>query len=249
MKQNVVEVYSADGRTRLATLLTVDYATPMSGTTSAVLFPNSTALRAWYFPGDPVGREFVYTQQEAATLYTTVNTPVLWATWDPNDRTTVGRIDVQSSDRTVGQTVGQAAREVADVAKAVGRGVASAAVDVWDDINDNARIVNPTDSRKAAERHLDAAEKVYSDLADRLNDDQEQPLKPVRASIEALEDAFEKNQSWMGHYMAALASLDTLSPDRPVGTSGGTVTLDTATHAALANMRVHLKLFHAQAMK
>lgn len=249
-RQNVVEVYSADGTTRLATLLTVDYATPGAGTTT-VLFDKTDppVLRAWYFPGEAVGREFVYTEDEAKTIYASASTPVLWAKWDPNDRTVIGRVEVQAVGQAVGQTVGQAARVVADVAKDIARGVADVAKDVWDDVEDNARLVNPTETRKAAERHLDNAERAYSQLADRLDDAKEAPLVPVRAHLEALEDGFEKNETgWMTHYTALMAELDKLAPEGPVGTSGS-VTLDASTTAALVSIRGHLKAFHAQAMK
>ncbi len=246
-RQNVVEVYSSDGTKKIATLLTVDYATPARAGVTTVTFDktNPPALRAWYVPGVAVGREFVWTEDEARTLHTSANTPVLWATWNPDDRTVIGTVNVQ----TVGQTIGQAARTVADAAKEIARGVADVAVDVWDDIEDNATLVNPTESRKAAERHLDAAEKAYGDLEDRVNDDVETRLQPLGSTLEMLEDAFEKGQSWMGHYTAVMASLDSLSPERPVGTSGGTATLDASTHAALLSIRQHLRAFHAQAMK
>jgi hypothetical protein len=246
-QQNIVEVYSSDGTKKIATLLTVDYATPAAANTTLVLFDKTDppALRAWYFPGAAIGREFVYTQDEANTLHVSASTPVLWATWNPDDRTVVGTVNVQ----TVGQTIGQAARTVADVTKDVARAVADITEDVWDDITDNARLVNPTESRKAAERHLDAAEKAFDDLEDRASDDVDTRLLPVKTSLEALEDSFEKNQSWMTHYTTVIASIDALSPEKPVGTSGGTVTLDASTHAALASIRSHLRAFHAQAMK
>jgi hypothetical protein len=151
--------------------------------------------------------------------------------------------------QTVGQTIGQAARAVADVTKDVARAVADVTEDVWDDITDNVRLVNPTESRKAAERHLDAAEKAFDDLEDRASDDVDTRLLPVKTSLEALEDSFEKNQSWMTHYTTVMASIDALSPEKPVGTSGGTATLDASAHAALASIRSHLRAFHAQAMK
>lgn len=255
-RQNVVEVYSSDGTRKIATLLTVDYPAPARAGVSTVTFDrtNPPALRAWYVPGVAVGREFVWSEDEARTLHTTANTPVLWASWDPNDRTTV--VSVQSTGPTVGQaarTVADATREVArgvaSVAKEVARGVADVAVEIWDDIEDNATLVNPTESRKAAERHLDAAEKAYSDLEDRVNDDVKTRLQPLGSTLEMLEDAFEKGQSWMDHYTAVMASLDSLSPERPVGTSGGRATLDASTNAALMNIRQHLRAFHAQAMK
>lgn len=263
-QQKFVEVWSTDGKTKIATLLTVDYPTAATTNTATVLYPNAATptLRAWYFPGEPVGRAFVYTEDEARTLYGATSTPVLWATWNPNDTTTV--VEVKTYDnQSVGGQVADAAKTVgsvtADAAKAVGRAavsvaknVADKAEDVWDDVSDNAKLVNPTEARKMAERHLDAAEQTYDHITDRLNDTQEAPLVPMRAHLEALEDAFEKNDStWMTHYHAVMSALDKLSPERPVGTSGtttGTVTLDTTTTAQLGTLRMHLKAFHDAAM-
>lgn len=245
--QNVVEVYSSDGSKKIATLLTVDYATPPSGDVTTVVFEktNPPVLRAWYFPGETIGREFVYTEAEAKTISAAAHTPVLWASWNADDRTVIGRVEVQS----VGQAVGQAARAIGDAVKDVARGVADVAEDVWDDIEDNARLVNPTETRKAAERHLDNAERAYGQLTDRLDDAQEAPLATMRGHLEALEDAFEKNQSgWMAHYTALMNEFDRLVPEGPVGTSGK-VTLDASTTASLIGIRAHLKAFHAQAMK
>jgi len=246
-KQNIVEVYSEDGTKKIATLLTVDYTTPLSGTATTVVFEktNPPVLRAWYFPGERMGREFVYTQKEAQTIFTTANTPVLYATWNPDDTTVIGRVEVQ----TVGQAVGQTARAVGEAVRDIARGVADVTEDIWDDIDDNVRLVNPTETRKAAERHLDNAERAYKQLTDRLDDAQEAPLVPMRAHLEALEDAFEKNQStWMSHYTAVIAELDKLVPEGPVGTAGKG-TLDASTTAGLVGIRAHLKAFHAQAMK
>ena len=246
-KQRIVEVYNADGTRKIATLLTVDYAMPLSGDTTTIIFDktNPPVVRAWYFPGDPIGREFVYTDAEAKMIFATANTPVLVAAWDPDDTTVVGRVEVQ----TVGQAVGQAARAVGEAVKEVAKDVADVAEDVWDDIEDNTRLVNPTESRKAAERHLDNAERAYGQLTARLDDTQEAPLVPMRAHLEMLEDTFEKNDAtWMTHYTAVIAELDRLVPEGPVGTSGR-VTLDASTAGALVGIRAHLKAFHAQAMK
>ena len=247
MKQNVVEVYSSDGTQKIATLLTVDYPTAATLDQTTVLYPNTTTptLRAWYFPGEPVGRAFVYTEDEARTVYGAASTPVLWATWDPNDTTVLGTVEVKSFGD-----------QVADVAKAIGnatvkaaKAVGDKAEDVWDDVTDNAELVDPTESRKMAERHLDAAEKTYDGIDERLDDTQMASLAPMRAHLEALEDAFEKNDpSWMTHYTATIAALDGLAPERPVGTSGGAATLDVTTQASLGSIRAQLKLFHDQAM-
>lgn len=246
-KQNIVEVYSEDGTKKIATFLTVDYTTPVSGNVTTVVFEKTDppVLRAWYVPGTTVGREFVFTEEEARTIFASANTPVLYATWNPNDTAVIGRVEVQ----TVGQAVGQTARAVGEAVKDVARGVADVAEDVWDDLDDNVRLVNPTETRKAAERHLDNAERAYNQLTDRLADAQEAPLVPMRAHLEALEDAFEKNDAgWMSHYTAVMAELDKLVPEGPVGTSGRT-TLDASTTARLVGIRAHLKAFHAQAMK
>src|SRR5688572_8828434 len=66
-RQNVVEVYSSDGSKRIATLLTVDYAAPSRAGVSTITFDgtNPPALRAWYVPGVTVGREFVWSEDEA----------------------------------------------------------------------------------------------------------------------------------------------------------------------------------------
>lgn len=243
-KQNIVEVYSTDGTKKIATLLTVDYTGTRSGDATTVLFEktNPAVLRAWYFPGEVVGREFVYTEDEAKTIYAAAGTPVVWATWNGGE---FGRVELQA----VGQTIGQAARAVGDAVKEVARGVADLTQDVWDDIEDNARLVNPTDTRKAAERHLDNAERAYSQLIGRLDDAQEAPVKGVGAHLEMLEDAFERNDAaWMTHYTPLMAELNRLAPEGPVGTSG-TAGLDASTTAALVSIRAHLKAFHAQAMK
>lgn len=245
-KQNVVEVYSEDGTKQIATLLTVDYPMPLSGDLRTVVFEKTDppVLRAWYFPGETVGRAFVYTEDEARTIHTAANVPVLWAAWDPDDRTLVGQVEVN----TVGQVVGETARTTADVVKDIARGVADVTEDIWDDIEDNARLVNPTETRKTAERHLDMAERDYDALEDRLTGAQQAPLKAMRAHLEALEDAFEDDKPWMTHYTALMAELDRLVPEGPVGTSGS-VRLDASTTAALVSVRGHLKAFHAQAMK
>lgn len=248
-QQKVVEVWSTDGATKIATLLTVDYPAAAAASETTVLYPNAPTptMRAWYFPGEPVGRAFVYTEDEARTLYGATSTPVLWAAWDPNDTTTVVEVKRYDQDAT---------SQVVDAAKAVGRAtvtaakaVGNAAQDVWDDVTDNDSLVNPTESRKMAERHLDAAENTYDSITDRLEDAQEAPLTPMRAHLEALEDAFEKNDAnWMTHYTATIAALDALSPERPVGTSGGTIALDTTTTAQLGTLRAQLKAFHDAAM-
>lgn len=253
-QQRVVEVWNTNGTSRIATLLTVDYPTAATLDTTTVLYPNapSPTLRAWYFPGEPVGRAFVYTEAEARALYGATSTPVLYAAWDPNDTTTI--VSVNTYDQSVTD-------QVADVAKAVGSATVSAAKavgratkEVWDDVTDNDTLVNPTESRKLAERHLDAAESTYDNITDRFDGAQKAQFEPLGHHLDALEDAFEKNDgTWMTHYHAVMSALDALSPDRPVGTSGGTISggtvaLDTTTVAQLGTLRMQLKAFHDAAM-
>lgn len=250
MKQNVVEVYNTDGTKKIATFLTVDYPEPMTGSAATVLYPNTNTVRAWYFPGEPVGRAFVYSEDEARTLYTTASTPVLWASWNPDDDIPIGTIRVETYDDSVTEQVADAAKAVGNAVVDVAKDVGDKAEDVWDDVTDNAKLENPTESRKRAERQLDAAEKTFDGIEDRVDDAQKAHLAPFRGHLEALEDAFERNDaSWMTHYTAAMAALDALSPERPVGTSGGAVTLDVTTQAALGTIRAQLKAFHDHAMK
>ena len=252
MKQNVVEVYSTDGTKKIATFLTVDYPEPMVGTTTTVLYPNTNTVRAWYFPGDPVGRAFVYGEDEARTLYATAATPVLWARWHPDDDIPVGTVRVETWDDSVGEQIADAAKAVGHAAVDVVKAVGDTVDDVWDDVTDNAKLENPTESRKLAERQLDAAEKTFEGIEERVDDAQDAQLAPFRGHLEALEDAFERDDaSWMTHYTAAMAALDVLVPERPrpVGTSGGTVTLDVTTQASLGTIRAQLRAFHDHAMK
>lgn len=251
MTQNVVEVYSTDGTKKIATFLTVDYPEPMTGTAATVMYPNTNTVRAWYFPGEPVGRAFVYSEDEARTLYATASTPVLWARWNPDDDMPIGTVRVETHDDSVGDQVGDAAKAVGNAAVDVAKAVGGTAKDVWDDVTDNAKLENPTESRKLAERQLDAAEKTFDGIEDRLDDAQEAPLAHFRGHLEALEDAFERDDaSWMTHYSAAMAALDRLAPERPraVGTSGGAVTLDVTTQASLGTIRAQLRAFHDHAM-
>lgn len=253
MKRNVIEVYSADGTTRIGRFLTVDYAEPMAGTETLVIYPNSNpqTLRALYFPGEPVGRAFVYTEDEARTLYATTSTPVLWATWNPDEDMPIGEVRVETYDNTVADDIADAADATGDAVADAADAVADAAQEVWDDVTDNDGLVNPTESRKMAERQLDAAEKTFEGIEDRLDDAQEAPLAVFRGHLENLEDAFEQDDaSWMTHYNAAMAALDALAPERPVGTSGGavTVTLDTTTQSQLGTIRAQLRAFHDHAM-
>ena|SRR5690348_12457569 len=71
--RNIVRVYNQDGRHLVATLITTN-AESMTASEAAVLEfhlgPASAprALRSWFYPGEKIGREFLYPTAQAAHL-------------------------------------------------------------------------------------------------------------------------------------------------------------------------------------
>jgi Protein of unknown function (DUF2911) len=80
--RNVVQVWSADRMHLLATILAIpDYRLQPTGKT-VIKFserPSGTpeAIRAWFYPGDNYGHEFVYPEKRAAELAKQTGRPVL----------------------------------------------------------------------------------------------------------------------------------------------------------------------------
>jgi hypothetical protein len=79
--RNVVEIYNADA-TRLVTIVTAipNYRRQPTGQT-VIRFGEAPAgspevIRAWFYPGDTFGREFVYPKRRAAELAKVSNAPV-----------------------------------------------------------------------------------------------------------------------------------------------------------------------------
>jgi hypothetical protein len=79
--RHIVQVYNADGSKLIATFMTVpDYR--LQATSDTVIRFNEVpegapeAIRAWFYPGNTVGQEFVYPKKRAAELAVTTRTIV-----------------------------------------------------------------------------------------------------------------------------------------------------------------------------
>jgi hypothetical protein len=79
--RHIVQVFKADGTTLIATVMTIpDYR--LKTTTDTVIRFNEVprgspeTIRAWFYPGNSVGQEFVYPKPRAVQLAKMANTPV-----------------------------------------------------------------------------------------------------------------------------------------------------------------------------
>jgi LPXTG-motif cell wall-anchored protein len=79
--RHIVQIFNADGSTLIATVMTIpDYR--LKTTTETVIRFNEVplgapeAIRAWFYPGNSVGQEFVYPKERASQLARLANTPV-----------------------------------------------------------------------------------------------------------------------------------------------------------------------------
>src|SRR5277367_718641 len=79
--RHIVQVFNADGTQLIATILTInDYRLHPTGRT-VVKFSEQPgdapdALKAWFYPGDNFGQEFVYPKQRAIELAVIVKQPI-----------------------------------------------------------------------------------------------------------------------------------------------------------------------------
>jgi hypothetical protein len=79
--RHIVQIFNADGSHLIATVLAInDYRLKPTGDT-VVKFAersgdNPEALKAWFYPGDNFGQEFVYPKQRAVELAVIVKEPV-----------------------------------------------------------------------------------------------------------------------------------------------------------------------------
>jgi hypothetical protein len=79
--RHIVQIFNADGSHIIATVLAInDYRLKPTGDT-VVKFAersgdNPEALKAWFYPGDNFGQEFVYPKQRAIELATIVKQPI-----------------------------------------------------------------------------------------------------------------------------------------------------------------------------
>ncbi len=79
--RHIVQIFNADGSQLITTILAInDYRLRPSGDTVMKFTErpgdSPEALRAWFYPGDNFGQEFVYTKVRAIQLAQTTNTPV-----------------------------------------------------------------------------------------------------------------------------------------------------------------------------
>jgi len=79
--RHIVQVFDADGTHLITTILAIpNYQLEVSGHTILAFAERPTgepeALKAWFYPGDNFGQEFVYPKQEAAELSQVNNTVV-----------------------------------------------------------------------------------------------------------------------------------------------------------------------------
>ena len=80
--RHIVQIFNADGTQIIATILAINnYRLKPTGNT-VVKFAeragdNPEALKAWFYPGDNFGQEFVYPKQRAVQLAVVVKEPVL----------------------------------------------------------------------------------------------------------------------------------------------------------------------------
>src|SRR5271166_1807306 len=79
--RNIVQIFNADGSHIIATILAINnYRLRPTGDTLVKLADrsgdNPEALKAWFYPGDNFGQEFVYPKQRAIELAVIVKEPV-----------------------------------------------------------------------------------------------------------------------------------------------------------------------------
>ena len=115
--RNIVRIFQADGTTVVATILAINnYRLHPTDKTSVKFVErsgdNPEALKAWFYPGDNFGQEFVYPRQRAIELAVAEKEPVLAS--DTSDVNTASLVAVtpEQKDEPVAQAV-QANPEVA----------------------------------------------------------------------------------------------------------------------------------------
>jgi hypothetical protein len=97
--RHIVQVFNADGTQLIATILAInDYRLQPTGRT-VVKFSEQPgdapdALKAWFYPGDNFGQEFVYPKQRATELALALKEPVPALEADTTDLSTVAIVAV-----------------------------------------------------------------------------------------------------------------------------------------------------------
>jgi LPXTG-motif cell wall-anchored protein len=104
--RHIVQVFNADGTQLIATILTInDYRLQPTGRT-VVKFAEQPgdapdALKAWFYPGDNFGQEFVYPKQRATELAVAIKEPVPALPADSTDLNTVAIVAITPEQREV----------------------------------------------------------------------------------------------------------------------------------------------------
>jgi len=104
--RHIVQVFNADGTQLIATILTInDYRLQPTGRT-VVKFAEQPgdapdALKAWFYPGDNFGQEFVYPKTRAIELAVAVKEPVPAVPVEAADLTTVEIVAVTPEQKEV----------------------------------------------------------------------------------------------------------------------------------------------------
>ena len=97
--RNIVRIFKADGTTVVATVLAINnYRLEITDKTVLKFAErsgdNPEALKAWFYPGDNFGQEFVYPKQRAVELAVAANEPVPALAVDTTDLATAPVIAV-----------------------------------------------------------------------------------------------------------------------------------------------------------
>jgi hypothetical protein len=97
--RHIVQVFNADGTKLIATILTInDYRLQPTGRTVVKFAEQSgdqpDALKAWFYPGDNFGQEFVYPKPRAIELAVALKEPVAALPADTTDLDTVAIVAV-----------------------------------------------------------------------------------------------------------------------------------------------------------
>lgn len=76
--QNIVQVYNKNRTHLLATVLTISDSIPKPPNDTVIKFGENSAtspppIKAWFYPGDKTGREFVYPRERAAEIAKATN--------------------------------------------------------------------------------------------------------------------------------------------------------------------------------
>jgi hypothetical protein len=118
--RNIVRIFKADGTTVVVTVLAINNYRLHPTDKTVVKFAersgdNPEAIKAWFYPGDNFGQEFVYPKQRAAQLALGENEPVLALPIDATDLNTASIVAVTPAQQE--EPVGQAIQTNPEVAQ------------------------------------------------------------------------------------------------------------------------------------